>query len=187
MPLVKKLAPDDAPITVRNYFAAGDPGPLVSTIAQVPELLQVTLPFIGKALGPSSIDIRTKEIVILRASAVQACKYCVNTHSFVARNSGLSHAEVLALRNVNTNSKNDADFNQRESTLIEWTDVISSTAAPISADLKKRFSDLFSEAEIVELTLLVGATVMLNRYATALELPTDETHLSFLQEEGLLY
>ncbi len=65
-----------APLLARPYFAAGDPGPIVASLAQVPELLGPTLPFLGSVLGPSWIGLRDKEIVILRTSAVMGCRYC---------------------------------------------------------------------------------------------------------------
>jgi alkylhydroperoxidase family enzyme len=43
-----------------------------------------------------------------------------------------------------------------------------------------------SEAEVVELTLLCAATMMLNRYCSALELPTSPATLQRLATEGLL-
>jgi alkylhydroperoxidase family enzyme len=43
----------------------------------------------------------------------------------------------------------------------------------------------FAEHEIVELTLVAGATLMLNRLCTALELPTSAATLARLQAEGV--
>ena len=185
MPIVSAIPPEEAPISVRSFYQNGDPGPIASTLAHVPELMKAALPFIGKALGPSSIDFRTKEIVILRASALLACRYCVNTHSVVARSAGLSTEEVLALRD--TGSPSGAFPSESDQALIAWTDALSLGPVPIPGDLKSRVAAYFDEAEIVELTVLVGATLMLNRYATALELPVSAAHQAFLEQEGLVY
>jgi hypothetical protein len=40
------------------------------------------------------------------------------------------------------------------------------------------------DPELVELTLLVGATLLLNRFCTALELPTSPKVLGRLADEG---
>jgi AhpD family alkylhydroperoxidase len=186
MSLVSLFNAETAPDSVRQFFAKGNPGPIASSLAHVPDIMQKALPFIGTTLGPSNIaDIRTKEIVILRASALQQCKYCVNTHSYVARNSGLSKDEVKALQGHGDSTK--AFANEREKLLIRWTDAVAVGPQEVRTDLKKEFKKLFSEAEVVELTLLVGATIMLNRYATALELPVAATHLEFLKNEGLVF
>ena len=185
MSIVSLFNAETAPNTVRQFFADGDPGPIASSLAHVPDIMQKALPFIRATLGPSNIDIRTKEIVILRASALQQCKYCVNTHSFVARNSGLSKDEVKALQS--NGDTTTAFTHEREKVLIRWTNAVAIGPQEISNDLKKEFKKHFKEAEVVELTLLVGATVMLNRYATALELPVAAAHLEFLKNEGLVF
>ncbi|MBM76711.1 MAG: hypothetical protein CMK59_14990 [Proteobacteria bacterium] len=183
MPLVHQLSAEEAPITIRSFFANGDPGPIVSTLAHVPDLMKKTLPFVGAALGASGIDLRTKEIVILRTSAQQACSYCIQTHCYAARHAGLTRAEVVSL--CQQDSSLDVFSNPKEALLIRWSDVVAASAQPVPETLKQEMNTHFDEAEIVELTLLVGATVMLNRYATALSLPVDPTHLTYLQAEGL--
>jgi len=77
---------------------AGIPVRPVAALAQVPELLQVAVPFIGAALGPSGIDWRSKEIVIVRTSALAGGHYCVAAHTVVALDAGLDRREVTALR-----------------------------------------------------------------------------------------
>ena len=63
-PLVALVEADQAPLLARPYFAAGDPGPIIAALAQVPEMLEATAPFLGRVLGPSCLPARTKEIVI---------------------------------------------------------------------------------------------------------------------------
>jgi AhpD family alkylhydroperoxidase len=181
--MIEPITADTAPITIRNFFSNGNPGPILSTLAHVPEIMKVTLPFIGKVLGESSIDIRTKEIVILRTSVMQKCRYCVATHSFVANKSGLSKDEILSLRDLEDGTS--AFLLQREIHLVRWTDVIAIGPQEASTQIKQEMLENYTEAEIVELTLLIGATVMLNRYATAFELPIDSEHIEYLQEKGL--
>lgn len=182
MPRVHLVTPDEAPLTVRSHFAGGQPGPIPSSLAHVPELMQVALPFIGRALGPSGIDLRTKELVILRASALHLCRYCVGTHTAVALGAGLSRAEVEALRDVDGGLEVFAD--PRERALLAWTDLVALGPAPVPPTAMEAFRAYFDEAEVVELTLLVGATVMLNRYATALELPISAAHDELLRQHG---
>ena len=49
---------------------------------------------------------------------------------------------------------------------------------------RRRVARMFAEAEIVELTLLVGVTLLLNRYATSLGLPVDPSTIERLAREG---
>ena len=185
MSMVSLLDAETAPETVRQFFAHGDPGPIASSLAHAPDITVQALPFISTTLGPSKINKRTKEIVILRASAFQKCRYCVNTHSFIARNSGLTRDEVEALQTGGDAEKAFAD--EREKALIRWTNAVAAGPQDIPDTLRQEIKKYFTEAEVVELTLLVGATIMLNRYATALDLPVAATHLEFLKNEGLVF
>jgi len=181
--LVTPVEPAQAPLLARPYYDQEGAGPLVSSLAHVPEALEVTMPFIATVLGPSAIGARTKELVILRTSARLECSYCVQTHSSVALDSGLSVAEVRALRG--DGSRREAFPAEDERILLDWVDAVAGTVGPVPAGVSVGLRKHFTEAEVVELTLLCAATVMLNRYCTALELPTSAATLQRLAAEGL--
>ncbi|MGI9000073.1 MAG: carboxymuconolactone decarboxylase family protein [Pseudonocardia sp.] len=175
------IRPGQVPLLARPYYADGDPGPIVAALAQVPELLETAMPFLGAALGPSGIDWRTKEIVIVRTSALAGCRYCVQAHSVVALDAGLSHEEVRALRTDIAVA--DAFAEPRELALLEWVDVVAGTG-PVPDDARAAVRRLWADHEVVELTILVGATLLLNRFATALALPTGPDTAARLATEG---
>ncbi len=180
---VQLIEAPDAPLLARPYYAGGDPGPIVAALAHVPELLEVAMPFIGVALGPSSIPWRTKEIVILRTSAQLDCRYCVHSHTPVALDAGLSRDEVLALRG--SMSVDTAFTETSEVALIHWVDEVAAGRGAVSESLRDDLRAHYQDPEVVELTLVVGATLMLNRFCTPLELPTSPNVLARLAEEGL--
>jgi AhpD family alkylhydroperoxidase len=180
---VTLLGPEQAPLLARPYYAGGDPGPIVAALAQVPELLEVALPFIGTVLGPSALDWRTKELVIVRVSALMRCRFCVNAHTAVALDAGLSRAEILALHGK---ASLDAITDPAERAMLAWVDAVAQGPGPVDAAVLAGLRPHFAEHEIVELTMLVGATLMLNRFATALRLPTDAAVLRRLESEDLL-
>ncbi len=168
-PRVALMNATTAPLLVRDHFAGGDPGPIVASLAQVPELVGLTLPFLGAVLGPSWIPLREKEIAILRTSAIMGCRYCTDTHTVVALDSGLTTDEVRALRGDLPVVDTFADAYERA--LIAWCDAV---AFGVESDIRPARAALpADDARVVELTLLVATTVMLNRYATALALPTS--------------
>lgn len=170
-----------APLLARDLFSSGDPGPIAASLAQVPELLAPTLPFLGAVLGPSWIGLRDKEIVILRTSAVMGCRYCTEAHTVVALDSGLTRHEVRGLRGevpLEEAFPDDADR-----ALVAWCDAV---AQGVDSDLDRARSALVADdARVVELTLLVSTTVLLNRYATALALPTSPDVRDRLVQEDL--
>jgi AhpD family alkylhydroperoxidase len=177
--LVELIASDDAPLLARRFYGDGPPSPITASLAQVPELLDVALPFIGAALGSGALDARAKELAILRTSALLACRYCVQTHTVVALDCGLTTDEVRALRGE---LALDAAFgDERERRMLAWIDAVAVGRGAVDPATKAALAD----HELVELTLTVTATLMLNRYCSALDLPTAPPTLARLASEGL--
>lgn len=172
-----------APLLARPYYAGGDPGPIVAALAQVPELLEVAVPFLGAALGPSALDARTKEIVIVRTSALAGCRYCIEAHTVVALDTGLRRAEVCALRAERAVAECFRD--PRELALLAWIDAVAGGTGPVPDEARSHLREHWADHEVVELTAVIGVTLMLNRFATALELPTAAPTLARLIAEGL--
>ncbi len=182
MPLVELIDPQTAPLLLRDLFAGGDPGPIVGALAQVPELCQATLPFVGAALGPSHVPLRWKEIAILRTSALLGCRYCVDAHTVVALDAGLDHDEVATLRCELPDTSRFTD--PTEAALVAWIDAVATGRGPVPEAIGTEVRRHVDDHTIVELTVTVGATMFLNRFATALELPTSPETLARLASEG---
>lgn len=187
MTAVRTIEPGQVPLLARPYFAGGDPGPIVAALAQVPELLVTALPFIGTALGPSGLDLRTKEIVIVRTSALAGCRYCVQSHAVVALDAGLSRDQVAVLQDPGAVVPDAVDGfgSPRDRTLIAWIDTVAG-GGPVDDHHRTAVLAQWSDHEVVELTAVIGTTLMLNRFATALALPTSSDVLGRLDLEGLL-
>lgn len=182
MSIVELISAEQAPLLARPYFEHDDPGPIVAALAQVPELLEVSVPFIGAVLGASSIDARTKELVILRTSVRLDCRYCVQSHTPIALDSGVTRAEVDRLRRPESAIGGFSE--PRARALVAWVDAIAGEVGPVDPRIATEMQEHFEDHEIVELTLLAGATMMLNRFCTALELPTSPGTLDRLAAEG---
>lgn len=182
-PLVDLVGREQAPLLARRFYGDGPPSPITASLAQVPELLAVTLPFVGAALGPGVLDARAKELAILRTSALLECRYCIQTHTVVALDCGLSRDEVRALR-LELDIV-DVFTDAREIVMLQWIDAVAAGRGPVAAELQQTAAAVLAGHELVELTVAVTATVMLNRYCTALELPTSAATIARLIEEEL--
>jgi len=181
---VRLLDAASAPLPTRPYFADGDPGPIASSLAQVPDLLPAALTFIGAALGGSWLPTRTKEVVILRVSALAGCRYCTSAHTVVALDSGLTLNQVRGLRGglpLTPVFDDAADL-----AVIGWSDAVHAGSELELAAARKLLAAHFEDGAVVELTVCATATLMLNRYATSLALPSSPQTLSRLAREGLV-
>ncbi len=181
-PLVALMTPATAPLLTRGAFANGQPDPITAVLAQVPELFDVALPFIGATLGPSFVPLRTKEIVILRTSALLQCEYCVGAHTVVAVDAGLTHDELRALRAEGAGVDVFADPVERA--LIAWIDAIALGRGPVDAAIAAAMTSHWDDAAVVEITVLIGTTMMLNRLCTGLALPLGAETIERLATEG---
>ena len=182
MARIQLIEANQAPLSARGFYAGGDPGPITKALAQVPELLEVAMPFFGAALGPSFLTLRVKELVILRVSALLECQYCINAHTVVARDAGLTRDEVAALRDELPIDRGFTDG--AELVLVRWVDAIATGRGKVDPDLAEEFVATWGDPAVVELTMLAGATMALNRFCSTLELPTADETATRLTEVG---
>jgi AhpD family alkylhydroperoxidase len=178
---VSPIVPEQAPLSVRDFFS-GETSPLVATLAHVPELLQVVMPFIGQQFGPSALLMRHKEMIILGVSALQGCQYCTQTHTVVAYREGLTVQELQAVRNGTIEMH---PFVGKEASLWAYICVMGGGQVDLSArtEAMNALKQDWMEFEIVEMTMLIGTTIMLNRYCIALDIPTAQVHLDWLENQ----
>lgn len=183
MARVELLDAASAPISVQQHFSRGDPGPIIAALALVPELVTPTLGFVSAALGPGAASTRHKEFAILRTSALQGCRYCVETHSAVSLDVGLTTDEIRALREELPLTEVFSD--PGELALLRWVDAVAGSTGPIDSRLYDEVRRWWSQSLLIELTVTIGATIFLNRFATGFELPTSPGNLVRLTEAGL--
>ena len=120
---------------------------------------------------------------ILRTSALQGCSYCINAHTTVSLDVGLTGHEVRALRGET--ALEEAFVLAAERAMIGWIDALAGATGAIPDDVWAEARAHWAEHELVEVAVTVGATMFLNRFATGLQLPTSPQVLERLTAEGL--
>jgi 4-carboxymuconolactone decarboxylase len=164
MSRVRLFELNDAPILARQWFREdGGASPLTRSLATAPDVMEALMPFLSQILGESSLDLATKELAILRASQLNGCRYCVATHEPLARAAGVPEA-ICAGRSLE-------GLPEREMVLVAWVDAVTLDPGGVSDELVARALDHLRDDQLVELTLVVGATTMLNQYCTAFGIP----------------
>lgn len=162
------VEPADAPVTARRWFAAeGETSPIIRALAQVPELLPATMPFLAAVLGGSAIDLRTKELVILRVSSLRECRYCIGAHRLAAADAGVTALETAALCGQLPLEEVFDDATIELLRLVDETAGSGDVPDRVVAAVRRRIGD----HGVVEVVLLAATTLMLNRLCTTLRLP----------------
>jgi len=111
----------------------------------------------------------------------------VQSHAVVALDAGLTRNQVAAPQDVRAPvSVVMAGFDApTEGRLIDWVDTVAS-GGPVDDAARARVLTQWADHEVVKLTAVVGATLMLNRFATALALRTSPDVTARLSHEGPL-
>ena len=168
LPLVGR---DQAPLAVRALFPAGeDPSNITRALAGSPDTLALLAPLLGHAMNATTVDLATKEVVVLRVSALNRCDYCVPTHEVAARRAGLPDEAVAALAGP---GPAEAGLTEAQRALARFCDQVVSRCGAVDDAALAEMRAHFEEHEIVELTVLAGLITMLNYVAGLGRLPLD--------------
>jgi AhpD family alkylhydroperoxidase len=110
----------------------------------------------------SGLEQSLIELVKTRASQINGCAYCINMHTQDARKHGETEQRLYLL-----NAWREAPaYTERERAALAWTEAvtqISETHAP--DDVYQEVRTQFSEAETVNLTMLIATINAWNRLA----------------------
>ena len=113
----------------------------------------------------SGLEQSLIELVKIRASQINGCAYCINMHTQDARKHGETEQRLYLL-----NALREAPaYSDRERAALAWTEavtLISKTHAP--NDVYDELRGHFSEAETVNLTMLIATINAWNRLAISL-------------------
>ena len=125
------------------------------------------MPFLAQIMGPGAVDLRTKELVVLRVSQLNGCRYCVAAHRPVALDAGVPSEQVDAACDA---APLDL-LPPRERAIVTWVDQVTLDAGAVTDELLASTRVHVREDELVELTVLAGTITLLNGYCTAFAIP----------------
>jgi AhpD family alkylhydroperoxidase len=129
-----------------------------------PDLAAAWFEFNNAVRFHSTLDDRTRELVIMRVASLTGCEYVWKVHEAqYALPAGLTPPEVAALRE----GSRSAAFDARERALLAYVEAMTRDVAVtdgVFVEMKRHFDD----RTIVEVTVLVGAYNMQTRVLRAL-------------------
>ncbi len=125
---------------------------LVRALARRPQLLVGTgLYELAIALS-ASVEPRLKILAELKAAALVSCEFCLDIGSEIARDTGLSDAQLRDLPSYRTSERFDGD----ERLVLELAEAMSRTPAVIPDDLRDRLAARFTPAQRTELVAVIA-------------------------------
>jgi len=139
-------------------------------LLHTPALASAWFDFNNAVRFQASLDDRLRELVIMRVAALTGCDYVWKVHETqYAAPAGVTPREVEALRDW----RKSGVYGGKESALLAYVDAMTqdvTVADAVFDGMRKHFS----EREILELTVLIGAYNMQTRLLMALDIRPDK-------------
>ena len=111
-------------------------------------------------LGASS-DVRLRNLATIKTSLANECSYCSAHTSIFGQALGLKDADIEALKG--DAYKSSPAFSERERAAIAWSEAMTKNTAARDDKVWSEMKRLFSDAEIVEISLACAMFNMINR------------------------
>jgi uncharacterized peroxidase-related enzyme len=169
MARISLIAPEAASPEVREIYDTalrGKPGNIQKALAHRPELLKNFLSFYA-SVG-RSLDRKLYELVYLRVSFINGCRYCTQHHVASSKRAGLAAQDWTALK-----AGNFAGLTEKERAALTYVEKLTRAPHEITEtdfdELKKHFPD----PEIVDLHMLAGLANLTNRITDPLGLELE--------------
>ena len=165
---------EDASPEVKEIYEQklkGKPGNSQKALAHRPEMLKNFLGFYA-SVG-RSLDRKLYELIYIRVSMINGCRYCLQHHLASSKRAGLIPDNWAALKAGNYSS-----FNPKELEALTYTDKLTRAPQTVADDDFLRLKKHFSDPEIVDLHLLIGLANLTNRVTdplgAELEIPEEK-------------
>lgn len=175
MAFIKLIEKDEVDDSIRSLYemmesSYGFTPNILKTIAHCPDLLNSFVPFWVSAYVSPTIGQRFRSLAALGTANAHHCAYCISHMSSTAKKAGLSNEEIQAT----TFDSNSNILDERESLIVEYANVLTKDSNGVTAALRNRLKKNFTDAEIVNITLIIGLYNFTGRFLKALEIDIED-------------
>ena len=131
-----------------------------------PEYGTVFTDLIMAILKDGELDWLTKELLILKATQRNECRYCVVQHERLCDMLGMENAKIADLEG--DAYKTSPHFTEGEQALLDLTVQVGVDANRVPKELWDRLHAHWSEPQIVEATFVITTYIMVSKFGDAL-------------------
>ncbi|UJR87037.1 carboxymuconolactone decarboxylase family protein [Sandaracinus amylolyticus] len=126
---------------------------------EIPAVL-TALGAVHHAIDERPLERKLHHLVVLRASQINGCAFCVRMHTREAREDGETNERLDRL----VVWRHSSEFSERERAALAWTEALTRLDHETDyATLRTQLRASFSDAEIAALTATVGMINLWNR------------------------
>lgn len=115
----------------------------------------------------AGLPMNIVDLVQTRASQINSCAFCIDTHVKKALDAGEDPQRLYLLAAWRESSL----FNEQERAALAWSEAVTRVSeGPVSDDVYSMALEHFTEAELVRLTVAVAAINVWNRFGVGFQL-----------------
>jgi len=169
MARISLIGPDTAAADVKEIYEKtlrGKPGNAQKALAHRPEMLKNFLGFYG-SVG-KSLDRKLYELIYIRVSLINGCRYCTQHHVTSSKRVGLTPEDWAALK-----AGDYSRFEEKMRIALTYTEKLTRAPQSITDTDFAPLREEFSELEIVDIHLLTGLANLTNRFTAPLGLELE--------------
>ena len=144
----------------------GKPGNAQKALAHRPEMLKNFLAFYG-SVG-KALDRKLYELIYLRVSLINGCRYCTQHHVTSSKRVGLTPEDWAALK-----AGDYSRFDDKSRVALTYIDKLTRVPQSITDTDFAPLREQFSAPEIVDIHLLTGLANLTNRFTDPLGLQLE--------------
>jgi uncharacterized peroxidase-related enzyme len=169
MARIALVAPENASDEVKDIYEKtlrGKPGNVQKAMAHRPEMLKNFLGFYS-SVG-RSLDRKLYELIYIRVSLMNGCRYCTQHHLASSKRAGLTPEDWAALK-IGDYSR----YSAKERAALVYVEKLTRLPHDVTDADFGPLKNQFSDAEIVDIHVLTGVANLTNRFTDPLGLELE--------------
>jgi uncharacterized peroxidase-related enzyme len=169
MARISLIEPEHATSEVKEIYEQklkGKPGNVQKALAHRPDMLRNFLSFYA-SVG-RSLERKLYELIYIRVSMINGCRYCLQHHLASSKRVGLSMEDWNALKQGDYSR-----FNEKEQAALTYAEKLTRNPREVADADFNQLKKHFAEPEIVDLHLLTGLANLTNRFTDPLGLELE--------------
>ncbi len=165
------IPPEEAdPVTKAVYDKAQARFQMVLNIFKItgnaPEIGSKMWEIFFDILQDGRVDWPTKELLILKATKMGDCLYCVTQHEVVSERLGISREKQADI--VGVEYRTSPHFTDRERAILDLCGQVVLDPEKIPAETWARVRQYYSDDQIVEILATIGAYIQVSKFGDAM-------------------
>ena len=151
------------------------------TVAHRPEIFATMIAHLEAILNTGTLPTKLKELVVVRTSQLNACEYCLASHTAISLKLGWTQQQLDNLADF----ENREDFCAAEKAALHLAEKMTNDSSRYSDAEFAHLRTFYDEGEVIELMAAIGVFNYFNRFNNLLQMePTkagEGTHAEQLQ------